>query len=230
MDCLPGPVTRLFWTPRPPTQWRELRRRALALPLALLVGAFGASAASAAQLVPQNLTKLIGSADVIVAGTVKNVTDGFQDGVPYTEVTITVASAAKKSLATRSQFKFRQFGLLKPRKTPDGRTLLAMAPEGFAQWRRDEQVIAFMYKPATRTGLRTTVGLAQGKLTTLGGRTANAFNNRGLFANVQVQPGLLSSSEADMLKKPSGDVDPDVLMKLVGRAVAGQWVERGVMR
>ncbi len=222
MDRLSGPRHPLAAAP----QWRTL----LALAMALLIGAFGAPIASAAQLVPQNLTKLIGSADVIVAGTVKNVSDGLQDGVPYTEVTITVASTAKKSLAPRSQFKFRQFGLLKPRKMPDGRTLLAMAPEGFALWRKDEQVIAFMYKPATKTGLRTTVGLAQGKLTTLGGRTANAFNNRGLFANVEVQPGLLTASEADMLKKPSGDVDSDALMKLVGRAVAGQWVERGVMR
>lgn len=230
MDRLPRPVNRSVAGPRPPTLLHVARRKLLAPPLMWLLGACCASTSWAAQLVPQNLTKLIGSADVIVAGTVKSVSDGFQDGVPYTEVTITVASTAKKSLAPRSQFKFRQFGLIKPRRTSDGRTLLAMAPEGFAQWRKDEQVIAFMYKPAAKTGLRTTVGLAQGKLTTLGGRTANAFNNRGLFANVQVQPGMLTAAEADMLKKPAGDVDPDALMKLVGRAVAGQWVERGVMR
>jgi hypothetical protein len=230
MNHLPTLPTLGAMPLRSKTSSRDSLRLAWALPLALLMGALNSSGAWATQLVPQNLSKLIGSADVIVAGTVKNVTDGVQGGVPYTEVTITVASAAKKPLAARSEFKFRQFGLLMPRKMSDGRTLLGMAPEGFAQWRKDEQVIAFMYKPAAQTGLRTTVGLTQGKLTTLGGRTANEFNNRGLFADVKVQPGVLDSAETDLLKKASGDVDANVLMKLIGRAVAGKWIENGVMR
>ena len=41
---------------------------------------------------------------------------------------------------------------------PDGRFLVARAPEGFPTWAQDEQVVAFMFKPAARTGLRTTVG------------------------------------------------------------------------
>jgi hypothetical protein len=211
-----------------PTLTGPLRRASLGL--ALLAGALGVAPASATQLVPQNLTKLISGADVIVSGTVKNVTDGMDNGVPYTEVTMSVASSAKKKLAPRSEFKFRQFGMLKPRKMPNGKFFLGVAPEGFAKWRRDEQVIAFMYKPAAMTGLRTTVGLEQGKFTTMGGRTANAQFNRNLFAGVQVSPGVLNAAEAQMLKKSAGEVDAAALLSLVNRVVAGQWIEKGVMR
>jgi hypothetical protein len=194
------------------------------------MAALGTTAASASQLVPHNLTKLIAGADVIVSGTVTNVTDGMDNGVPYTEVTLSVASSVKKKLASRSEFKFRQFGMLKARKLPSGKFLLPMAPEGFAHWRQGEQVIAFMYKPAKLTGLRTTVGLEQGKFTTTGGRTANAQFNRGLFAGVQVTPGVLNAAESQLLAQPAGDADAAALMSLVNRAVAGQWIEKGVMR
>lgn len=207
---------------------RKWRRACMTV--AVTLGMFGASSVSATQLVPHNLTKLIASADVIVTGTVTNVTDGMDRGVPYTEVTVSVSSSAKKKLAPRSEFKFRQFGLLKARKLPDGKYFVGMAPEGFATWRKDEQVIAFMGKPARLTGLRTTVGLEQGKFTTAGGRTANAQFNRSLFAGVQVQPGALTAAEAQMLKKPAGEVDAATLLSLVNRAVAGQWIEKGVMR
>lgn len=197
----------------------------------LLATALCAAPAMATQLVPTNLTQLIGSSDLIVAGTVLDVKDGIDaKGLPYTEVTLSVSSSAKKKLAARSSYSFRQFGLLKPRRMPDGKTFLGVAPEGFAEWHKKEQVIAFLYKPASRTGLRTTVGLAQGKFTTMGGRTANAFQNRNLFAGVRVNPGLLTPAEQAMLKKPGGDVDAQALMGLVLRASAGQWVERGVMK
>lgn len=190
-----------------------------------------AAPAAATQLLPQNLAKLIKGADVMVSGHVKSVTDGIDArGVPYTEVTIAVASSAKKKLARQSDFKFRQFGLLKPRRMADGRSFLGMAPQGFAQWRKDEQVIAFMYKPAAKTGLRTTVGLAQGKFTTAGGRTTNAQLNQSLFAGVQINPGVLTPAEAELMRRPGGPVDAHALLSLVHRAVAGQWIEKGVMR
>ena len=214
--------------PRSRTLGRALRRACLGV--ALLAAGLAAGPAAATQLVPQNLTRLIAGADVIVSGKVKSVTDGIDNGVPYTEVTMTVASSAKKKLAPRKEFKFRQFGLLKPRKLESGKFLVATAPEGFAAWHADEQVIAFLVRPAAKTGLRSTVGLEQGKFTTMGGRTANAQFNRNLFAGVQVSPGLLNSAETQMLKKPSGDVDAAVLMSLVNRAVVGRWIETGVMR
>jgi len=221
----------IFRSPQPAAAggWRLARLARLGA--ALLAGAALALPAAATQLVAANLTRLIGQSDLIVSGKVKNVTDGIDaKGVPYTEVTIAVGSSAKKKLAPRSDFKFRQYGLLKARKMADGRCLLAKAPEGFPSWSKDEQVVAFMYKPATKTGLRTTVGLAQGKFTANGGRLANEQFNRGLFSGVQVNPGLLTASESAMLRGPADAVDAVTLMSLVNRAVAGQWIENGAMR
>lgn len=212
--------------PAPGSGWR-----AACLGLALLAFAAAPLPAAATQLVAANLTRLIGQSELIVSGTVKDVTDGIDaNGVPYTEVTIAVGSSAKKKLAARSNFKFRQYGLLKARKLPDGRFMVGRAPEGFPTWTRDEQIVAFVRKSAATTGLRTTVGLGQGKLTAHDGRLANQQHNKGLFAGVQVNPGLLTAAESTMLRGPEGPVDAATLMSLVHRAVAGQWVEKGAMR
>lgn len=218
--------------PLRPSSTAALRRwRLFRLAAALLAGAAAALPAAATQLAPTNLTRLIGQSELIVSGKVKDVSDGIDaQGVPYTEVTIAVGSSAKKKLAARSDFKFRQYGLLKSRKMPDGRFLVAKAPEGFPVWHKDEQVVAFMYKRAAKTGLRTTVGLSQGKFTATGGRLANEQFNQGLFKGVQVNPGLLTASESAMLRSPSGAVDAATLMSLVNRAVAGRWIETGAMR
>lgn len=203
----------------------------LRIATAWLAALLAAMPASATQLVPHNLTKLIQRADLVVSGQVTNITDGFDaKGVPYTEVTISVASSAKKKLARRSEYKFRQFGLLKPRRMANGRTFLGMAPQGFAQWRKREMVIAFLNKPASKTGLRTTVGLSQGKFTTTSGKASNGQSTHALLAGVQVNPGVLTTAESDMLKRPGLAVDSNALMSLVNRAVAGQWIEKGVMR
>lgn len=201
-----------------------LRRVGLALAFCLSLPA------SATQLVEHNLSQLIGRADLIVSGRVTAVSEGVDRGMPYTEVTIAVASSAKKKLQTRSSFKFRQFGTQQPRKMADGRYFLGAAPEGFPQWRKDEQVLAFLGKPASKTGLRTTVGLSQGKFNTLGGRAANAQFNRHLFKGVSLPANLLSKAEAEMIKRPVGAVDAAALMGLVNRAVVGQWIEKGVMK
>lgn len=209
-----------------PGRWHLLR-----LAATLLAAAAAALPAAAVQLAPANLTRLIGQSDLVVSGKVTNVTDGIDaSGVPYTEVTIAVGSSAKKKLATRSDFKFRQYGLLASRKLPDGRFLVAKAPEGFPTWHKDEQVVAFMNKRAAKTGLRTTVGLAQGKFTSNGGRLVNPQFNHGLFTGVQVDAGLLTAAESAMLKGAPGPVDGATLMSLVNRAVAGKWIEKGAMR
>lgn len=218
-------------TPRTPPRaasggWRRWR-----LAAALLAGAALALPAAATQLAAANLTRLIGQSELIVSGKVKSVTDGVDaKGVPYTEVTILVGSSAKKKLAARSEFKFRQYGLLTSRKLPDGRFLVAKAPEGFPVWHQDEQVVAFLRKPASKTGLRSTVGLAQGKFTSTGGRLVNDQHNQGLFTGVEVNSGVLTAAESNMLRSPSGAVDGATLMALVNRAAAGGWIEKGVMR
>ena len=188
-----------------------------------------APAAQAAKLVPQNLTQLIGQSESIVAGTVKSVTDGIDaDGIPYTEITIAVGSSAKGQIAGDTEYTFRQFGLLRPRTMDNGHNLLAAAPEGFARWHEGESVVAFLYKPASRTGLQTTAGMAQGKLSMMGGSLVNEFNNAGLFAGVEIDAAL-SPEEQNMLTSP-GAVDAETFMGLVSRAVSENWIENGEMR
>jgi len=218
-----------------------VRRATLGLAIAML-GLAIAPQAMAAKLVNRNLTQLIADSETIIAGTVTAVTDGIdQNGVPFTEVTIAVASAAKgavKDAARRGPagtsaeapvYTFRQFGLLKPRVMDNGRTFLGVTPEGFARWHEGETVIAFLHKPASMTGLQTTAGLAHGKLVLRNGRYANEFNNRGLFDGVEINRGLMTPAQQNMLLNP-GPADAGALMELIERAVADSWIERGEMR
>lgn len=187
-------------------------------------------AAHATKLKQQNLTQLIGQAESIVAGTVRSVSDGLNpNGVPYTEVTIAVGTSAKGKLKAGEDYTFRQFGLLEPRTFPNGRQMLAVSPEGFPRWSEGEYVIAFLYAPASQTGLQTTAGMAQGKLTSINGRLANQFNNLSLFEGVAVNPALLNTKEAAMLEA-RGAVDTQVFLGLVRRAVTEGWIENGGMK
>jgi hypothetical protein len=194
------------------------------------VALFVTPAAQAVKLRQQNLTELITEAQSIVSGSVTDVHDGIaENGIPYTEITIEVGSSAKGRIAANSTYTFRQFGLLKPRVMPNGKTLLSTAPEGFPQWRAGQTVVAFLYTPAQLTGLQTTAGLSQGLLTIENGRLMNELGNVGLFDGVEINDQLLSSEERDMLKS-HGPVNPGTFMGLVGRAINGRWIENGEMR
>jgi len=202
----------------------------VACTLAVTVGLLSAAAAMAASLRPQNLTQLITDSQSIIQGTVKSVTDGLDErGLPYTEVTIAVRSSAKGSIADSSEYTFRQFGLLKPRKLDNGHMLLAVTPDGFPRWNEGESIIAFLNEPASGTGLQTTAGLAQGKLIGINDTLVNPFNNEGLFTGVQIDAALLSPEERAMLSS-TGPVDAETFMNLVDRAIEAQWIENGVMR
>jgi hypothetical protein len=198
--------------------------------LGLITGVVLAGAAQAAKLNSQNLTQLIVESESIISGTVKEVYDGIDpNGIPFTQVTISVHSAAKGKVIENQDYTFRQFGLLKPRTMENGHKLLAVAPEGFARWIEGETVVAFMYKPASRTGLQTTAGMAQGKLSLVNGKLVNEFNNTGLFDGVEIADGLLTDEQQNMLTTP-GAVDAKDFMDLVLRAVSEGWIENGEMR
>jgi hypothetical protein len=201
------------------------------LPAAVIVLA-GASLlpAQASQLVPQNLKQMIHEADVIVTGEVSKITDGIENGIPFTEVTMKVNGSIKRDMAVNSNYSFRQYGLLKTRKMKDGRYLLATRIEGMASWTVGEKVTTFMNKPVSRSGMRTPVGMAQGKFTYSGSQVANSFDNRNLFKGMTVDPAVLNANESAMLAKPAGAVEGEVFTNLVKRAVKEQWIERGVMR
>ncbi len=173
---------------------------------------------------------MIDAADVIVTGKVSKVTDGIENGIPFTEVTMQVDSSIKREMAANSNYSFRQYGLLKSRKMIDGRYLLATKIEGMATWTVGEKVTTFMNKPASRSGMRTPVGMAQGKFTYSGAQAANSFDNRGLFKGMTVDAGVLNAKESAMLAKPAGAVEGEVLINFVKRAVKEQWIEKGVMR
>jgi hypothetical protein len=209
-----------------------MKRASIGWSLGWILGlaALAASQAQASQLVPQNLKKMIQVSDVIVTGEVSKVTDGIQDGVPYTEVTLKVKSSLKHDLAKDSSYRFRQYGLLKPRKMADGRYLLPAKIEGMATWKVGENVTTFLNHPSPRNGLTTPVGLAQGKLTAGGTKMTNSFNNRDLFKGMTVDPTALNANEAAMLASRGGPVETGVLLQLVKKAVNEQWIERGVMR
>lgn len=209
---------------------RSVCRRWQWLSVPVLLGLSALPPAQASQLVPQNLKQMIAASDVIVTGEVSKLTDGIQDGVPYTEVTLKVKGSIKKDLAKDSSYKFRQYGLLKPRKMADGRFLLPAKIEGMATWKVGENVTTFLNRPSVHNGLTSPVGLAQGKLTVGGSKAANAFNNRDLFKGVAVEAQELTAPEAAMLASTSGPVETGVLLQLVKKAVKEHWVERGVMR
>lgn len=187
-------------------------------------------AAEAMKLKTQNLTKLISASESIIFGTVKSVTDGIDErGVPYTEITIAVGSSAKGNIADETDYTFRQFGLTKPRTMDNGHQLVAVTPDGFARWREGETVVAFLYKPASLTGLQTTAGMAQGKLSLVNGTLVNEFGNAGLFEGVEIDESLTTPEEQNMLTA-TGAVDAGTFMGLVERAVTEGWIENGGMR
>src|SRR5262245_53676418 len=206
---------------------RRLSRGAL---LALAFLALALPVAEATKLKKQNLIDLISQSASTSAGTVKKVSDGIDaKGVPYTEVTIAVGASAKGRIKTQQDYTFRQFGLLEPRTYPNGHKLLAMTPEAFPTWRQGEYVVAFLFRPASRTGLQTTVGLAQGKFSSANNRMVNDFNNAGLFEGVDINPKLLTREEQAMLKS-AGPVDMRTFMGLVGRTIEKRWIENGEMK
>jgi hypothetical protein len=188
------------------------------------------SAVPAAKLKPQNLTQLIAESQVIVAGKVTRVADDITPtGLPYTEITLAVSDCAKGGLRSGTSYKFRQFGLVAPRRMPNGKLLLAVSPDGFPRWQEGELVIAFLQAAASKTGLQTTVGLAQGKLSLLDGRAVNELDNRGLFDGVRIDATLLRAEERAMLAS-KGPVDAATFARLVDRAVRENWIAAGKMR
>ena len=196
--------------------------------LALAV-VFGATASAQERSARQNLVQLISSSQSIVGGTVTTVSDGIDgNGLPYTEVTLMVGASPKGSIK-QGAYTFRQFGLLKPRTLPNGKRMLMVTPEQFPQWREDEYVVAFLYHPASKTGLQTTAGLAQGKLVKVNDKLVNAYGNVGLFDNISADAGVLSNDERALLDS-KGPVKTDTLLGLIHHIVSDKLVERGAIR
>ena len=211
-------------------KFKPHHRMPAAAALLLTVLALVATPVYAMKMRSQNLTQLISDSSSIVFGTVDSVTDGIDaKGVPYTEVTIHVGSDAKGKIADGATYSFRQFGLLKPRVMANGKAFIAMRPEGFPRWVEGETVMAFLRTPASITGLQTTAGMGQGKLTLVNGKLINEYQNAGMFDGVAIDSSLLTSEQQNMLLNPRA-IDASAFIDLVGRAVSEQWIEKGVLK
>ncbi|MCG9697709.1 hypothetical protein [Shewanella sp. Isolate11] len=193
---------------------------------------------SAAQIERQNLVQLIESSEQIVAGVITNVTDGFDaNNLPYTEVTMSVGRKIKGKKNGKKfddqqgeTITFKQFGLIKPRKLSNGKTLLMTTPQGWSTYGKGERVMLFLHKPASMTGLQTTAGLSQGKLSYVNGQLTNSYENKGLFEKLSVSAANLTPEQQAMIAGTSAKFNSQALTQLVERAVAEGWIENGVMR
>ena len=193
------------------------------LVVCLLVAA--TTPARATSMRHQNVADLIGLSELILTGRVVALTDGFQNGIPYTEVTVSVDEAIRGKPGQR--YTFRQFGLMAPRELANGQTYLVVSPDGLPRFALDEDVLLFLYRKANQTGLQTTVGLFQGKFKKDGNRFENGVENIGLMSGVSINPSLLSPGEQKLLKAKKGPVQADVFLEFVRNAVRNRWVETG---
>ena len=200
------------------------------LGIALLVSsatlALGVNVAHAKNMKTQNLVELMTHADSILVGTVSNKTDGFFQGLPYTEITLTVGQSLKGNHG--ATYTFRQFGLIEPRSMGDGRVNLMVTPAGWPTYVKGEQVMLFLHKAASETGFQTTSGLTQGKFTIKGKQIANDLDNDSLFAGVKIKRKL-TSVQQDLVSQPGGAYAAEALLSLVKTAVEENWIENGVM-
>ena len=194
--------------------------------LSMLLVALWLSPLHASSVKHQNIVDLIDLAEIIVAGQVAELRDGIDsNGVPFTEIAITVEESIRGDVS--GTLTFRQFGLLAPRQMPDGRVNLNVIPDGWPVFVRGEEVVLFLYQAAPLTGLRTTVGLFQGKFTLQDDGLANVIDNQGLFKNVNVDPAVLGDLEQKMVAQESGAVRPDTFLNFVRRAVDENWIQMG---
>ena len=175
-----------------------------------------------------NIVDLINDSETIIRGKVKEVTDGFQNGVPYTQVTVEVDETLRGQVG--EVYTFRQFGLTQPRKMDNGKIYLGVTPDGWSKYEAGEDTMLFLHRPGSATGLQTTTGLGQGKVVFQGGNAVSQAGNEGLFENVEVNANLQNDKDKRLLATKKGAVNAEGFKSFVKRAVAGRWIEGGKMR
>jgi hypothetical protein len=168
---------------------------------------------------------LIELSELILVGRVTAIGDGFEKGVPYTEVTLQVDETLKGSAG--GSYTFRQFGLLAPKVQDDGRTCVLVTPDGWPRFENGEEVLLFLYKKASRTGLARRWGSPRNSTATA--RLVNG-SQRGLFKNVEISPGLLPPGQQKLLSMKKGPVWGDTLVSFVRTAVQDRWIENRKLR
>lgn len=175
-----------------------------------------------------NIVDLIDDSELIISGMVTEVTDGFENGLPYTQVKVQVSDALRGQVG--EEYTFRQFGLKEPRRMGNGKVYLGVTPEGWAKYEVGEQTMLFLHKAASVTGLRTTAGLGQGKVVFKSGNAVSQAGNDGLFEGVEVNGNLLNDRDKRLLATKKGAVNAEGFKSFVERAVKENWIEGGKMR
>ena len=175
----------------------------------------------------QNVVDLIEHAEIILRGDVVEVTDGIENNIPYTQIRVKVKESLRGGVS--GTYTFRQFGLLAPRRMGNGLVNYMVTPAGWSTYRRNEDVILFIYTSAKQTGLRTTVGLGQGKFSINGGRAVSQQGNVGLFAGMTID-GSLDKTDSEMLQTTRGSISAEAFLSFVRRAVNDRWIETGRLR
>ena len=204
-----------------------LSRKLGALAIGLVL--FGATHVQADTLQSrQNVADLIEQAELIIRGDVVEVTDGIENGVPFTQVKVHVKEAIRGSVG--AEYTFRQFGLLAPRAMGNGLVNYNVNPAGWATYRQNEEVVLFLWPQARKTGLRTTVGLKHGKFGIKAGGAMNQGDNLGMFQDVEVDQSVLNDNDRRLLATKKGPVNAESFVSFVRRAVKDQWIQRGKMR
>lgn len=179
-------------------------------------------------LVKRNLADLTKMAEVIFVGKVIGASDGLLNGsLPYTEYTFEVLESIKGDLPASRIYRYRQLGLLQPRNMGNGKTLALTGKNigGLPLYNNGETALIFLGKSSRQTGLRTTVGLMQGKFVIENGRAVNAVNNAGLFEGMNANSTKLSNAEKAMMSQKAGALDAKMLITTVKRAINSQIFE-----
>lgn len=206
------------------TTRKTTRLGAMLIPVLLTCTAAGQADTLARR---QNVVDLIEHAEIIIRGDVVEVTDGIENNIPYTQIRVKVKESLRGGVS--GTYTFRQFGLLGPRKMGNGLVNYMVTPAGWSTYRQNEDVVLFLYTSAKKTGLRTTVGLGQGKFSINGGRAVSQQGNVGLFGGMSID-GSLDKTDSEMLKTTRGSVSAETFLSFVRRAVKDRWIETGRLR
>jgi len=197
--------------------------------LAIGVVLLGATVARADSLKSKpTIVDLIQQADLIIRGNVVEVTDGIENNVPYTQVKVRIKETFRGNVS--GVYTFRQFGLLKPRPMGNGLVNHNLTLAGWSTYKANEEVMLFLWPEASKTGLRTTVGLKQGAFTIKAGSAISQGENSGLFQDIAVDQRLLNDNDKRVLATKKGAVNAESFASFVRRAVKDQWIQKGEMR
>ena len=197
----------------------RFRKAGITVLLVAMSVAIGISSIDASTVAPRNLAEIVGSADDIVVGTVTVVEEGRQGNLPYVEVEFQVRETIKG--VDRQTLTFRQIGVLAPQPAENGR-IFAGITAGMPRYEVGEKLVLFL-GPESASGLRTTVGLHQGKFSIRGGSVSNGFGNAGLFVDMPETPGDRTQAETAMLATREGSIAAGTFVNFVRQAVDSGW-------